>query len=109
MRAVVVSSVLALASLTGPLVAAVRSEVSVASPAEMPPTGARYYLAPAVMMLTFEPPDGVSGRTEEMSPPPTVTPVPDSDHFQLIDPAQEAWAIVLDAIRAAVAASGDGA
>ena len=77
-----------------------------ASPAEMPPTGARLYVAPAVMMLTFEPPDGVSDLTEAMTPPPMLTPVPDSDHFQLIDPGQPAWAVVLDAIRAAVEASG---
>ena len=60
------------------------------------------------MMLTFAGPDGVAPGTEALSPPPTVNPVPDSDHLQLIDPGEEAWSTVLETIRAAVAATGAG-
>jgi acetyl esterase/lipase len=79
-----------------------------ASPAEMPPTDAAFFLTPSAMMLTFAGPDGVASGTEALSPPPVVTPVPDSDHFQLIDPGEEAWSTVLETIRAAVAAAGAG-
>ena len=75
-----------------------------ASPAEMPATDARFFLTPSAMMLTFAGPEGVAAGTGALSPAPTVTPVPESDHFQLIDPRENAWSPVLEAIRAAAGA-----
>lgn len=70
-----------------------------ASPAEMPPIDARIFLNPAGMMLSLGQPDAMTARAQTTGEEVTVRPVPNSNHFQLISPTEDAWSIVLETIQ----------
>jgi acetyl esterase/lipase len=73
-----------------------------ASPAEMPPIDAAIYLNPAGMMLSLGDPDVMVRRARITGEQIMVQPAPESDHFQLITPSEEAWLVVFETIQAAL-------
>jgi hypothetical protein len=73
-----------------------------ASPAVMPPFEAAIFLNPSGMMLGLGGPEVMAQRARTTGERVTVRPVPNSDHFQLITPSEEAWSLVLETIQMAL-------
>jgi acetyl esterase/lipase len=73
-----------------------------ASPAEMPRIDAAIFLNPAGMMLSLGQPEVMTTRAQTTGEAVAVHPVPNSNHFQLITPSEEAWSTVLETIQAAL-------
>lgn len=73
-----------------------------ASPAEMPPMNPPIFLTPAGMMLSLGDTGVMTRRAQTTGERVTVRRILNSDHFQLITPGQDAWAVVLATIRAAL-------
>lgn len=73
-----------------------------ASPGEMPPFEAAILLNPSGMMLGLGKPEVMAQRARTTGERVTVRPVPNSNHFQLITPSEEAWSLVLETIQMAL-------
>lgn len=91
-----------IASLMGGSADVYQSRYHHGSPAEMPPIDAAIHLNPAGMMLSLGDPEVMTRRARAIGERVTVQPVTESDHFQLITPSEEAWAVVLETIQAAL-------
>jgi pimeloyl-ACP methyl ester carboxylesterase len=91
-----------ISSLMGASPDANPSRYEQASPAQMPPIDAEIFLNPAGMMLELGDPEAPVRRVRTTRGRVTVRPVPESNHFQLITPGEEAWLVVLKTIQDAL-------
>lgn len=86
-----------IAAFIGADPATVPARYDLASPAQMPAVPAVVVQMKAQMALSFEdtPPTSARGDVVDIE-------IPESNHFQLIDPNHETWATVRDAILGAL-------